>query len=374
MTNKNKIKVSVLSLILVIIIASIPSPIFADGESEVPPLDLSYFMEIMDLIQQNYVYDISEEELVEGALKGLFYHTDPNSSYYTQEEFQELTETTSGDFVGIGVYIIETNGHIEVDPIKGGPAYNRGLKSGDKILAVDGKGVEDCSIEELLELMEGEEGSQVKIKVKRDSRILIYNVKRELVQVNPIDYSILDNDIGYIKITEFNQHTYVNLEKALKELDKENIIDIVVDLRDNPGGLLMEVVRSLKLFVPEGPIVHIRYKDDLEQTYYSNLKETKYNLSVLVNENSASASEIFAGAIQDTNSGTILGVTTYGKGTVQMMIPLYHGDGMKLTIAEYLTPNRRSINNKGIVPDIVVKNNNVVKDMQLERAMKLLTN
>ncbi|MBZ2175123.1 PDZ domain-containing protein [Schnuerera sp. xch1] len=374
MTNRNhkNFKGALISLLIAVLI-SIPVPTSASENTETPPMDMYYLEELMKVIQTNYVYDITEEELIEGAVKGLFYSIDPNSSYYTKEEFQQLMESTAGDFVGIGIYITEVDGNIEVDPIEDSPAYDEGLKSGDIILEVDEKDVEGLSIEEVSDLIKGEEGTKVKLKIQRGSKNLIYNITRKLVQVNPIDYSVLDNGIGYIGISEFNQHTYENLEKVLDEFDDKDVKDIIMDLRNNPGGLLMEAVRSLKLFIPEGPIVHIRYKDDIEQTYYSTLKRPKYNLVVLMNEYSASASEIFAGAVQDTSSGTIIGVPSYGKGTVQIMMPLPYGDGMKLTIAEYLTPKRRNINDKGIIPDIKVINNSRTKDIQLQKAVDLLT-
>jgi carboxyl-terminal processing protease len=187
-----------------------------------------------------------------------------------------------------------------------------------------------------------------------------------------VEYKILKDNIGYIKINQFNQHTYDNLVPVLSKFYKENISNIVIDLRDNPGGLLDEVVEILGLFIPEGPIVHIKYRGDIERTYYSKLKKPKYKLAVLINENSASASEIFAGAVQDTKVGTIVGVPSYGKGTVQQIVPLPNGDGMKLTIAEYLTPNKRSIHKKGIKPDIIVENKDDTKDTQLEKAIEAL--
>lgn len=374
MKNKHIFKNSLILVIVMSIILSIPLSVHGHS-STAPTDDIDYFIQIKDLIQKNYVYDITEEQLIEGGLKGLFYNLDENSNYYTKEEFQELIEDISGDFVGIGVYVKEENGYIVITaPIEGSPAHKAGIKPGDKVIAVDGKDVRGLSIEEVIDLIKGETGTKVGLSVQRgQQKPLSFKVTRQEIKINPIEYKILKGKIGYIKISQFNQYTYENLLPVLTKLDKDNISNIIVDLRDNPGGFLTEVIEILKLFVSEGPIVHIQYNGKIQETYYSNLKKPKHNLVVLVNENSASASEIFAGAVQDRKAGTIVGVTTYGKGTVQQVVPLPNGDGMKLTIAEYLTPNKRNINNKGIKPDIIVEDKEGATDQQLKKALELLT-
>ena len=352
------------------VILSVPYPVSAEENSD-STYDIFYFMEIMDIIQENYVYGIKKEDLIKGAIKGLFYNLDPHSQYYTKEEFQELVELTSGNFVGIGVYVTEEKGYVKItDIIEGGPAHRMGMKPGDVILEVDGQDVDGLSMEEVTALIRGEAGTYVKLKIRRNDNVIVYNIRRELVEVNPVEYSFINNNIAYIQIREFNEHTTENLEKALKNIDKKRIKNIIVDLRNNPGGLLVEATGALEFFVPQGPLVHIRYKGGGEETLYSHLKEPKYNLAVLVNEYSASASEIFAGAVQDTGVGKIIGTTTYGKGTVQLMLSLPLGDGMKITVAEYLTPNRRNINQTGIQPDIVVENKGMAEDMQLRKAIE----
>lgn len=370
MPNRKNYKRLILLLIISVTLLSIPAPVLAEDEDS--PYDISYLMDIMDIIQENYVYDISREELIEGAIKGLFYNLDPHSGYYTKEEFEKLQEQTSGDFVGIGVYITEKDGYIEiVEVMEGGPAYEKGIQAGDIIVEIDGQDVGGLSVEEVVQLIRGKEGSSVNIKVKRNDKNISYKIKRQLVQINPIKYQFIDDHIAYIKIREFNEHTTENLKKALKEIDKKSITNIIVDLRNNPGGLLMEVIKALRFFVPEGPIVHVKYRGGIVETYYSTLKKPKYNLAVLINENSASASEIFAGAVQDTGVGKVIGTTSFGKGTVQVILPLAYGDGMKITVGEYLTPKKRNINKTGIVPDIVVENKDT-KDLQLEKAMEFL--
>jgi len=361
-------------VLLLLVLTILLTPIASIAESNLASeTDLDYFLKVKNLIEKNYYIKPSEKELMEGAIKGLFWGLDENSNYYTKEEFETLLEDISGDFVGIGVYIKEEEGSIIIEsPIEGGPAQKAGVKMGDKIVSVDGKNIKGMSTPEVIDLMKGEPNTKIKLGIEREKKPMTLEVKREVIKINPVEYKILKDNIGYIKINQFNQHTYDNLVPALSKFYKENISNIVIDLRDNPGGLLDEVVEILGLFIPEGPIVHIKYRGDIERTYYSKLKKPKYKLAVLINENSASASEIFAGAVQDTKVGTIVGVPSYGKGTVQQIVPLPNGDGMKLTIAEYLTPNKRSIHKKGIKPDIIVENKDDTKDTQLEKAIEAL--
>ena len=351
---------------------------FSQSEQASPyPIDLNYFNQIMTYIEQNYVNDISQDDLLEGAIQGLFYNLDDHSEYYTKEEFELLMQDIDGNFVGIGVVISQNkDGEIEVvTPLEGSPAEKAGMKSGDIIVSVNGKSIKGLSTDEVVSLITGKVGTKVKIGVKRVGKTapIYFNITRDEIKINPISHKILEGDIGYINISQFNDNTYEKILPVLKEFDSAGISDIIIDLRDNPGGLLDEVVKVSRKFIPNGPIVHIKHRGKIVETYNSHLPKAKYKLAVLVNENSASASEIFAGAVQDTKVGTIIGVTTYGKGTVQQLLPLPNGDGIKLTIAEYLTPKKRSINGKGVVPDIEVKENplDLTKDPQLEKAISI---
>lgn len=376
MNKKINLRIKAIALVIALsLFLSVPTFSFAEAEMS-PKYDLEYLYQIMNFVEKNYAFDISEDELIEGALKGLFNNLDEHSEYYTKEEFDYLIKNVYGNFVGIGIVVGEKDGSIEVEsPIEGGPAYKAGVKSGDKIISIDGKSTMGLSLQDVVELIKGEKGTKVKIGVQREGQKspLYFTIVRDEIKINPISHKILNGNIGYIRISQFNNYTNENLVPVLKEFEKKNISKLIIDLRDNPGGLLGEVVGVSRHFIPKGPIVHIKYKDKIEQSYSSELPKTKYKLVVLVNENSASASEIFAGAVQDTNAGTIVGVTTYGKGTVQEVIPLVNGDGMKLTIAEYLTPKKRSINGKGVVPDIIVEANSSVgtKDPQLEKAITI---
>ncbi|WP_352404342.1 S41 family peptidase [Sporanaerobacter acetigenes] len=373
---RNNMFKKTIALFLVLIILSVPLVSYGEGQDTLED-NLLYFYQVKELVKDNYAFDINDNELIQGAIKGLFYFLDDYSNYYTKAEFEELLGSVSGNFVGVGIVVSEKDGYVVVvEPIEGSPAHKAGMKSKDKVISVDGKNTIGLSSKDVVALIKGEKGTKVKIGVKREGQAspIYFTLTRDEIKLNPISYKILDKNIGYIKINQFNENTNENLIPVLKEFDKKNISKIIIDLRDNPGGLLGEVVEVSRHFVPKGPIVHIKYKNKIEQTYYSELPKTKYKLVVLVNENSASASEIFAGAVQDTKAGTIVGVTTFGKGTVQEILPLSNGDGMKLTVAEYLTPKKRSINGKGVVPDVVVEASSSAgtKDPQLEKAMKIL--
>ncbi|WP_077369457.1 S41 family peptidase [Anaerosalibacter sp. Marseille-P3206] len=378
MKKRNVYKIVLVFALIISTVFSVPAVSVAETGVQ-DEYSLGYFHQIMKLIEENYVYDVNQDELLEGALQGLFYNLDEHSEYYTKDELDTLMKDIDGNFVGVGVVISqEPNGDIEVvTPLEGSPAEKVGMKSGDKIISIDGKSIKGLTTDEVVQLISGEIGTKVKIGVQRSrNKTPIYlTITRDEIKINPISHKILKGDIGYINISQFNDNTYENLLPVLKKFDKAGISDIIIDLRDNPGGLLDEVVKVSRKFIPKGPIVHIKHRGKIEETYYSYLPKTKYKLAVLVNENSASASEIFAGAVQDTKVGTIIGVTSYGKGTVQQIRPLPNGDGMKLTIAEYLTPKKRSINGKGVVPDIEVKENplDLTKDIQLEKAIEIVT-
>ncbi|MGN9165496.1 S41 family peptidase [Tissierellaceae bacterium HCP3S3_D8] len=338
--------------------------------------ELNYLGKMLQLIEANYAYDITERDLMDGAMKGLFYNLDEYSNYYTEREFKQLSEELSGDFAGIGVNITRKNGYITViTPLKDTPGYKAGILPGDIIVSVDGVDVTKYTTRDASELIRGVPGTKVKLGIVREgSPSTIYiEVTRQNLEINPIDYEIIENNIGYIKITEFNNHTLENMVKALNDLNKKNIKDIIFDVRNNPGGGLNEVINVLRLLVPKGPIVHVKNSDGKLESYGSFADVPKYNMAVLVNKGSASAAEIFAGAIKDRKLGTIIGTTTFGKGTVQTVIPLTNGGGIKLTIAEYLTANENPVNKVGIEPDIVVEDN-LEKDLQLKKAIEVLKN
>ena len=323
---------------------------------------------LKEIIKEDYYKDIDDETLIRGAIDGMFKALDPHSNYLDPEEFKELNEFTSGEFGGIGVSIERKDDRITVvSPIEGTPAHKAGLSTGDIIISVDDTDIKDYALDKAAALIRGEAGTKVKLGVikagKQDTifieftRAIIQNlsVKTETPYGRKAEDEIKDRKIGYIRLTEFNEHTYDDFKKIIDKYKEENKTGLIIDLRNNPGGLLDSVVKICKLIIPEGPIVHIDAKGTKnDETFYSNLKEPPFKLAVLINEGSASASEILAGAAKDSKIGIIVGNTTYGKGTVQNIMYLTNGGGVKLTIAEYMTRNKIHIDGKGIEPDVTI--------------------
>ncbi len=336
--------------------------------------DLMLFIETFQYIKDNYPFQIEEKDLIEGGLKGMLQTLDPYSDYYTPEEATEVYKSMFGTFSGIGVYIEEKDSFINIkDTIKGAPGEKAGLKKDDIIVSIDGTDTKDMSLQNAQKMIQGLIGTKVKLGIKRENKTLpIYiEITRDKIIINPVDYKVLEKNIAYIKLKEFSQYATIEVNKALDDFNDKGITRIILDLRDNPGGLLNQAIEISRIFVPKGPIVHIKEKSKPLVTHVSTTKSSKYKLVVLINENSASASEIFAGAIKDTKSGYIIGQKSFGKGIVQSMIPLSNGSIIKMTTSEYLTPNKISIHGIGIIPDKVVENTEI-EDIQLREGIKAL--
>ena len=312
-----------------------------------------------NMVEEDFYQKTDEDKLVTGAIKGMFSGlNDPYSQYYTKEEFDNLTQQTSGSFVGIGVYISpsEEDDHITIiAPIEGSPAEKSGIKAGDKILKVDGKVVSAKNSDEAVSMMKGKKGTEVELTIKRGEQILDVKVTRDKIVSKTVDEKVLDDNIGYIKITSFTEHTNKEFETALKTLKQSNIKGLIIDLRDNPGGLLNVCKDIADSLIGEGTIVYT--KDNKGNTEYLKSDKEKLGLPIVVltNEGSASASEILTGAIIDNKAGISVGTTTFGKGLVQSVRGLKDGTGYKLTTAQYFTPNGEYINGKGIKPTIEEK-------------------
>lgn len=323
-----------------------------------------------ELVKDDFYQKTSDEKLVDGAIKGMFSGLDDKySQYYTKAEFEKLKEQTSGSFVGIGVYISPTSDddHITIiAPIAGSPAEKSGIKAGDKILKVDGKVVSAQNSDEAITMIKGKKGTEVELTIKRGEQILDVNVKRDEIVSKTVEGKVLDDNIGYIKITSFSEHTNKEFEKTLNTLKKSDIKGLVIDLRDNPGGLLNVCKDIADSLIGEGTIVYT--KDNKGNTEYLKSDKEKLGLpiAVLTNEGSASASEILTGAIIDNKAGISVGTTTFGKGLVQSVRELKDGTGYKLTTAQYFTPSGEYINGKGIKPTIEEKD----EEKQLDVALK----
>ena len=313
---------------------------------------------VMDTIKDDYYKDVKEEDLIEGAIKGMFEVLDQHSNYFTPEDYKEFMSDIKGEIVGIGVQIERRDERITVvAPIEGTPAYKAGIKTGDKIINVDGVDVSDYTPDKAANIIRGKEGTTVKIGIKRDGvqETIFYEFVREIIEIKSVKYEIKEGNIGFIRITQFSENTLDNFKIAVDEFKEKGIKGVVVDLRGNPGGLLDQVVEVCKLLVPKGPIVKIQMKGEIVETYDSELDTAPFKLVIITNGGSASASEIMAGAVKDTKTGIIVGEKTYGKGTVQHTMKLKGGGGAKITVANYLTPSGFSLDGIGITPDIEVK-------------------
>lgn len=377
MFKKGNIKKAI-RIFAIILILTLITPTIANAEIQVhfqevvPNVNLLFFEEVYNLIKHYYPFEVDEDELITKAIKAMLESLDPYSEYYTKDEVDNFYSSLYGSYTGIGLYIEEKDGYINVvKTMTGQPAEEAGIKAGDIIVSVDGTDIKDLGVDKVSAMIKGPEGTKVKLQVKRGDKTLTFEVTRKVIEVSPVYYEIIENDIGYIKLEQFSSNATKEMKKALEELDKKGIKKIILDLRDNPGGFFNEAVSVAQLFVPKGTIVYVKDKNGILQRYDSYLKESKYQLVVLVNKNSASASEIVAGAIKDRKAGILVGTRTFGKALVQTVFPLNDGGMIKLTTAVYLTPNKTLINGVGIEPDYVVENDGF-EDLQLKKAIELL--
>ncbi len=319
------------------------------------------FAEAITLIKKNYVEEVEDKELVYGAIKGMLISLDPHSSFMPPRIYKEMKIDTKGEFGGLGIQIaIKDNMLTIIAPIEDTPAYRLGVKAGDKIYKINDELTKDMSLHDAVSKLRGPKGTSVTITIIRKNleKPKDITIIRDIIKIKSVKSKVIDNNIGYVRLLQFQQKTSKELKKTLMKLDKEKINSLILDLRNNPGGLLNSSVDVASQFLPPGKlIVSIKGRDGDETKFNSSndMKEYKYNMIVLVNGGSASASEIVAGALQDWERAVVLGTTTFGKGSVQTVIPLSDGSALRLTTARYYTPNGRSIQTTGIEPDIIVK-------------------
>lgn len=323
------------------------------------PGALFQIVRTMHLIQRHYVGETDREKIYDGALKGMVgVLNDPYSTYLDNQDFQALSTMTEGHFGGVGMVMgmRKDNQFVVVSPIEDTPAYKAGIKAGDVLLKIDGEDLSGQSLEEVVKKIRGQDGSQVTLTLKRGSEeAKDITVTRSDIKLKSV-YGRMDGDgIGYIRVTNFNEDTDKDFGEKLQELRDQGMKALVLDLRDNPGGLLESGVGVARYLVPKGPIVSVTDKDGNTQTESSSLEKVEFPLAVLVNHGTASAAEIVSGAIQDTGSGKLFGVKTYGKGVVQNVFLLSNRTAVKLTVARYYTPSGSSIDKVGITPDQVVE-------------------
>lgn len=329
------------------------------------------------LIDEKYMGEVDEDALKEGLYKGYVQGLDdPYSVYYDEEETKELYETTEGEYSGIGAVLSQDlkSGVITLVQIyEDSPADKAGLKDEDILTKVGTLDVTGMDLSEVVTYIKGEKGTEVELTVLRgeDADEVTVTAVRDTVEAQTVEYEMLEDQIGYLAVSEFDSVTYGQYEEALEALSDHGMEGLVVDLRNNPGGNLNTVCDMLDLVLPEGTIVYMEDKEGKRQTYSSDdAHQLDVPMAVLVNGNSASASEIYAGAIQDHEAGTIVGTQTYGKGVVQQIFDLGDGTSVKLTIAEYFTPKGRSINGEGVTPDLEVEYEPDEKDPEADNQLE----
>jgi len=349
--------------------------------SQMDPADLADALKlfrVMQLVKAKYVGDVSNDMLLTGAVKGAVNALgDPYSLYMDPKTYKEMMITTKGSFGGVGLVLgMKDNVITVVAPIDGTPGEQAGILTGDRIVKIDGQESKDMTLDEAVNRIRGQEGSEVMLTILRTGQeAKEYTLVRATIPIKTVAGKMLENNIGYIRIAMFNLNTGDDFASKMQELAGQGMKAVILDLRNNPGGLLEESVKVASQFIPQGPVVSVITKDGTKETRYSQLEAPKYPLVVLVDGGSASASEIVAGAVQDTGVGTLIGTKTFGKGSVQNIVPLGDASAVKLTIAKYYTPSGRSINGIGIEPDIKVEMpdyKETGKDLQLEKAKEVL--
>ena len=346
---------------------------------------IDLFGEVLEKINKEYVDEINQSESMDSAINGLLQSLDPYSSYMSPEIFQEMQTETSGEFGGLGIEVSMEAGVVKViTPIDDTPASKAGIKAGDYIVKIDNIQVQGKSLSEAVDLMRGLVGTNIELTVRRRGvkKALTFNITREIIEVQSVKSDLLENNIGYIRLTSFNDNSSDQIKKQIKKLTKnENLKAFILDLRNNPGGLLSQAIKIADFFLDNGEIVSTKGKKKSENRKWfarkGDITEGK-TLVVLINYGSASASEIVAGALKDHKRAIILGENSYGKGSVQSIIPLKNKGAIRLTVAKYYLPSGKSISEVGVRPDIEVNEEGddfrikTDTDNQLNYAIKLL--
>ncbi|AIS52954.1 carboxy-terminal-processing protease CtpA [Thermoanaerobacter kivui] len=349
--------------IITFTVANVVSVVLPNGKVIVPReeyqlmKEYSKLFDIRQILINRYVDKTDPSKLLDGALKGMASSLgDPYTVYMDKKEFSDFMTQTTGTYGGIGIVVaVDKEDHIVVvSPIKNTPGERAGIKSGDIIVEVNNKKVSGKNLDEAVSIMKGPQGTKVTLTIMRDGKTFTKTITREIIKLETVYEDMLPDKIGYIKITMFDQSTSNDFKSALNKLKSQGMKGLIIDLRDNPGGLLEECVNIANMLLPKGVIVTTKGRID-SQEYYSKGPGLGMPLAVLVNKGSASASEILAGAIKDRKAGVLVGTTTFGKGLVQTVVDFKDGTGLKYTVAKYYTPNGTNIQGKGIEPNYVVE-------------------
>ena len=358
---------------------------YSDNTNELyKKIDL--FSEVLEKIQNEYVDEINQADVMDSAINGVLQSLDPYSSYMNPEIFDEMQTETSGKFGGLGIEVSMESGVVKViSPIDDTPASKAGIKSGDFIVKINDEQVQGKTLMEAVNLMRGEVGTPIKLTVRRkgEKKAIIFNITRQIIEIKSVVSKVIDKEVGYLRLRAFNENSDVQLKKQISKLEKENkLTGYILDLRNNPGGLLSQAVKISDFFLHDGEIVSTKGRKSRENRKFFAKKGDRIDgkpLVVLINNGSASASEIVAGALQDQKRAILIGEATYGKGSVQSIIPLKNNGAIRLTISKYYLPSGRSISEVGITPDIKVSEEgdkfviNSETDNQLNYAINLFT-
>ena len=355
----------------------------ANEESIYDKIDL--FGEVLDKINKEYVEEVNQSDAMDAAINGVLQSLDPYSAYMSPELFEEMQTETSGEFGGLGIEVGMEAGVVKViSPIDNSPAEQAGVKAGDYIVKINGVQVQGKTLTEAVELMRGPVGSPIEITIRRigEKKSFVFEIIREIIEVKSVKSKLIDDKVGYIRLTSFNENSADQIKDIVKKFKKENNIDkYILDLRNNPGGLLSQAIRISDFFLDNGEIVATKGRQSNENRKWFAKKGDIINgetLLVLINYGSASAAEIVAGALKDHKRAVIVGENSYGKGSVQSIIPLKNKGAIRLTISKYYLPSGKSISGEGVTPDIVIEEDsdlfriNTETDNQLDFAVKLL--
>ena len=371
----------IVSIFFVIFFSNIS--LSANEESIYDKIDL--FGEVLDKINREYVEEVNQSDAMDAAINGVLQSLDPYSAYMSPELFEEMQTETSGEFGGLGIEVGMEAGVVKViSPIDNSPAEKAGVKAGDYIVKIDGIQVQGKTLTEAVDLMRGPIGSPIEITIRRigEKKSFVFEIVREIIEVKSVKSKLIDNKVGYIRLTSFNENSASQIKDIFKRFKKENNIEkYILDLRNNPGGLLSQAIKISDFFLNSGEIVATRGRKSNENRKWFAKKGDIIDgetLLVLINYGSASAAEIVAGALKDHKRAIVIGENSYGKGSVQSIIPLKNKGAIRLTISKYYLPSGKSISGKGVTPDITIEENNdlfrinTATDNQLDFAVRLL--
>ena len=382
MKSKNYFKY--ILFIVTIILLNVSSKVYSQNIDKLyEKIDL--FSEVLETIQNEYVEDVDQAEAMESAINGLLQSLDPYSSYMNQETFEESQSETSGEFGGLGIEVSMEAGVVKViAPMDDTPAARAGIKAGDYIVKINAEQVRGKTLMEAVNLMRGPVGTSIEITVRRKGlkKAKIFKITREIIEIKSVISKLIDNKVGYLRLRAFNQNSSDQLKKEISKIEKnKKLVGYILDLRNNPGGLLTQAIEISDFFLDDGEIVSTKGRKNKENRKFFARKGDRIKgkpLIVLINNGSASASEIVAGALQDQKRAVLLGEATFGKGSVQSIIPLKNKGALRLTISKYYLPSGKSISEVGVLPDIKIEEKgeefsiNTETDNQLNYAIKLL--